>query len=143
MENRIINYLYFSIIFWRVYTLKSRPTNEQKKKNTMRVLEELKTYLNDAMIMDGHDNLQDVLKYINDFASIEKSKYEALKKDNKLTFGKWRGYTPKELNMTEKGRDYLSWLLSQDWIVESRQDLVKEITSIGIKKKSFKKTPLE
>ena len=107
-----------------------------------RIIDELKVYLAEQMMSQGIDSTQ-VIAMIDLFAEEEQKKYDELKKDRKLSFGKYRGYTVRELALTQKGKDYLSWLLGQGWFVEKNKTLVEEIGELGIKKKSFKRTPLE
>lgn len=114
------------------------PTLKTQHSTLMRS-EDLKTFLEGQNL----SNLGEVCDMIDEFNEIEQKKFKQLKKDNKITFGRYRGYTPKELALTEKGKDYLSWLLTQDWMMEKRSDLVEHIKELGIKKKSLKRTPLE
>ena len=79
---------------------------------------------------------------IEEFAQIKKAEYDKLKADRKLSFGKYRGYTVKELSASEKGREYLSWLLGQTWFAERNSILVDEIRKLGIKRKKFNRTLL-
>ena len=106
----------------------------------MRVLDELKDYLLTQADVDA-DN--PVFAHIDAFAENEEKKYEALRKDKKLSFGRYRGYTVKELSVSEKGREYLGWLVSQTWFIQKNQHLVDEINELGIKPKKYKRTPLE
>ena len=105
----------------------------------MRVIQDLVEFLTEKM----PTTFDEVKVLIQEFEVQEQAKYTDMKKDNKLTFGKYRGYTPKELALTEKGKEYLSWLLTQDWVLEKRESLVVQIKELGIKKKSLKRTPLE
>ena len=82
--------------------------------------------------------------FIDEYMQNEKKEYENNKQNGKLTFGKYRGYSIKELSLTTKGKDYLQWLLAQTFFTEDKfPDLHKELKELKIKKKSTKLTPLE
>jgi len=82
--------------------------------------------------------------FIAAYIETEHKAYTNDKNNGKLTFGKYRGYSVKELSLTEKGRDYLKWLMSQDFFTEDKfSDLYRELKDCKIKKKPTKLTPLE
>jgi len=107
-----------------------------------RVLEDLKENIREGLITEAIDT-DIVFGLIDEFAAMEEKRYAAMRKDKKLTFGKYRGYTVKELALSEKGAAYCSWLLSQTWFVEKNSHLVDEIKELNIKPAKFKRTPLE
>ena len=107
-----------------------------------RILEQLKEHLADGLKAESIEQAV-VFRLIDEFADMEEKRYAMLRKDKKLTFGKYRGYTVKELALTEKGATYCAWLLSQTWFVEKNSHLVDEIKELGIKPAKFKRTPLE
>lgn len=80
---------------------------------------------------------------IDDFSEEESKKYRENKEAGKLTWGKYKGYSVKELNMTEKGKDYLRWMIGQDWVKQNKPHIVEQIKELGIKPKKFTRTPLE
>ena len=75
---------------------------------------------------------------IEEYRKSEDAKYQKLKQEGKITFGKYRGYTVTEMTRTSKGKDYLRWLLQQGWFTEKFTDLVEQIEAQGIKKKELK-----
>ena len=106
-----------------------------------RILEQLKEHLADGLKAESIEQAV-VFRLIDEFADMEEKRYAMLRKDKKLTFGKYRGYTVKELALTEIGTTYCSWLLGQTWFVEKNSHLVDEIKELGIKAAKFKRTPL-
>jgi hypothetical protein len=82
--------------------------------------------------------------FIDEYLENEKKEYENNRQNGKLTFGKYRGYSIKELALTEKGKDYLQWLLAQAFFTEDKfSDLHKELKELKIKKKKTKLASLE
>jgi len=82
--------------------------------------------------------------FIDEYLENEKKEYNNNKQNGKLTFGKYRGYSIKELALTQKGKEYLEWLMSQTFFTEDKfSDLHKELKELKIKKKKSKLTPLE
>lgn len=105
----------------------------------MPVLEDLKAYL----LEKDPDVYGRVHTMIDDFSEEESKKYRENKEAGKLTWGKYKGYSVKELNMTEKGKDYLRWMIGQDWVKQNKPHIVEQIKELGIKPKKFTRTPLE
>lgn len=103
------------------------------------MLQDLKAYL----LGECPDVYNNAVEWIDKFAEEETKKYREAKRDGKLTFGKYRGYTVKELNLTDKGKDYLQWLITQQWVKDSKPHIIEEVTSLGVRPKQFKRTPLE
>ena len=54
---------------------------------------------------------ENLMIFIEDYAEKDREQYQKNKENKALTFGKYRGYTVKELSLTMKGKDYLGWLL--------------------------------
>jgi hypothetical protein len=82
--------------------------------------------------------------FIDEYMENEKKEYDSNKQNGKLTFGKYRGYSIKELSLTQKGKEYLEWLMSQTFFTEDKfSDLHKELKELKIKKKKTKLAPLE
>ena len=82
--------------------------------------------------------------FIDEYMQNEKKEYDSNKQNGKLTFGKYRGYSIKELALTQKGKEYLEWLMAQTFFSEEKfPDLHKELKELKIKKKKTKLTPLE
>ena len=69
-----------------------------------------------------------------EFKKTQDEQYQKLKSEGKVTFGKYKGYTVKELCRTMKGKEYCKWLLTQGWFNEKFTDLVEEMGKQGIKK---------
>lgn len=78
----------------------------------------------------------EVFDAIVEYKKIQDEQYKKLKSEGKITFGKYKGYTVKEMCRTVKGKEYLSWLLTQSWFQEKFTDLVEVIKKEGIKKKT-------
>ena len=84
-----------------------------------------------------------IMTFITEYADEEAKKYEQNKTNNAINFGKYKGYTPKELSLTEKGKDYLAWCLSQTWMTDDKfGSFIAECSKLGIKKKIIKRAPL-
>ena len=84
-----------------------------------------------------------VTTFIQDYIATEQASYTKNKENKALTWGKYAGYTIKELCLTEKGKSYVEWLLSQAFFTEDKfGDLIAECKALGIKKKVQKKAPL-
>jgi hypothetical protein len=82
--------------------------------------------------------------FIDEYLENEKKQYDANKQNGKITFGKYKGYSVKELALTDKGKDYLQWLMAQTFFTEDKfPDLHKELKDLKIKKKKTKLAPLE
>jgi hypothetical protein len=82
------------------------------------------------------DNTNVVFKFLQEYIENEQKIYKANKKDNKLTFGKFSGYTIKEVASSEKGKSYLEWLMAQSWFVPDKfPEHYEELKRLKIKKK--------
>lgn len=77
----------------------------------------------------------DLYQGILDYKAKQDQEYKKLKTENKITFGKYKGFSIKELTSTLKGKDYCRWLLKQEWFTEKFTDLIEEMERFGIKKK--------
>ena len=97
-----------------------------------RLLEHLGEKFEDISTITGSD----VYQAIEEYKAEEDEKYQKLKQEGKITFGKYKGYSVKEMTRTMKGKDYLRWLLQQTWFTEKFTDLVEQIEAQGIKKKN-------
>lgn len=83
-------------------------------------------------------------EFIQAYIDTEQKLYESNKSNGKLTFGKYCGYSVKELSLTIKGKDYLQWLMAQSFFTSEKfPDLYKDLNELKIKKKSTKLAPLE
>jgi len=85
--------------------------------------------------------VDELIKTINDFVEEEDKKYQKNKENRALTFGKYRGYTIKELSLTEKGKSYLSWLLTQKWCTEDKFPYIYEDCKKYKIKKNYHRKP--
>lgn len=82
------------------------------------------------------DNTNPVFKFLQDYIETEQKVYKANKKDGKLNFGKFSSFTIKEVASSEKGRSYLTWLLSQSWFTPDKFEAEHlELKRLKIKKK--------
>lgn len=88
---------------------------------------------------------ENLMIFIEDYAEKEQKQYQKNKENKALTFGKYKNYTVKELSLTMKGKDYLSWLLSQTWCTEDKFAYIhEECAKYKIsKKKSMSRASLD
>ena len=84
------------------------------------------------------------MAFIEDYSKKESEQYRKNKENKALTFGKWKGFTVKELSVSDKGKAYLEWLLSQTWCSEDKFGYIHdECKLLKITKKITKKETLE
>jgi hypothetical protein len=77
-----------------------------------------------------YDELND---FINDYIDASVTEYKTNVKNNCLNFGKWKGMTIKEVCVSDKGKDYLVWLLKQSWFSEEKNSLLfDDLRTCGI-----------
>jgi hypothetical protein len=83
------------------------------------------------------DTSNKVFKFLQDYIENDIKLYKSNKKDNKLTFGKFAGYTIKEVaSGGDKGKSYLEWLMAQSWFTEEKfPNEYEELKRLKIKKK--------
>ena len=82
------------------------------------------------------DKAIDIISYVNDFIDEQTAQYKQNKENNCLTFGKWKGFTMKEMAANEKGKSYIKWLLAQTWFSEDKfEDLFNDMRQCGLLKK--------
>lgn len=82
----------------------------------------------------------DIQEWITDYIEKDRKAYMENKADGKLSFGKYAGYSILELSKTEKGKDYLQWLMSQSFFSEAKfEGYHAQLKELGIKKKTLKK----
>ena len=81
----------------------------------------LKTYLTSP---ESPHDVSQVVDFINDYVDASVSEYKSNVKNNCINFGKWKGMTIKEVCSSEKGKDYLTWLLKQSWFSEEKNALL-------------------
>lgn len=81
----------------------------------------LKTYLTSP---DSPHDVSQVVDFINDYVDASVSEYKSNVKNNCVNFGKWKGMSIKEICASEKGKDYLTWLLKQSWFSEEKNALL-------------------
>ena len=86
----------------------------------------------------------ELLDFITVYAEKDREQYQKNKQNRAIHFGKWKGFTIKELSVSDKGRSYVEWLLTQQWFEESKYpDLFEDIKACNIKKKNFRRAVLE
>jgi hypothetical protein len=77
-----------------------------------------------------------ILDFIDDFIQAEDAKYQKNKQNRALSFGKFKGFTIKEVLAADKGKSYLEWLTQQQWFNSDKfPDLYDDIQTSGFKKK--------
>lgn len=88
---------------------------------------------------------ENLMIFIEDYAEKDREQYQKNKENKALTFGKYKGYTVKELSLTMKGKDYLGWLLNQTWCTEDKFGYIHdECAKYKIsKKKTQQRTSLD
>jgi hypothetical protein len=85
----------------------------------------------------------ELFDFIETYAQKEQEAYQKNKKNKALTFGRWKGFTIKELSVSDKGKSYLEWLLAQQWCSEDKFEFIhEECKALGIKKKPLKRAIL-
>ena len=87
----------------------------------------------------------ELLDFITVFVEKDREQYKKNKENKALTFGKYKGYTVKELSLTMKGKDYLGWLLNQTWCTEDKFTTIHEecATYNIVKKKNRPRASLD
>ena len=76
------------------------------------------------------------MEWIEDYIKENKKEYRDNRDSGKLTFGKYKGYEISELAQTEKGKDYLQWLMAQSFFSEDKFTCYhNKLKELGIKKK--------
>lgn len=98
-------------------------------------LQKLIAHLDEKFFDLSKHSAADLYQEILDYKKTQDEQYKKLKTENKITFGKYKGFSVKELTSTLKGKDYCRWLLKQDWFCEKFTDLIEEMEKYGIKKK--------
>jgi uncharacterized protein (DUF3820 family) len=88
---------------------------------------------------EEHVVKEDVVEWIEDYIKENKKEYRDNRDSGKLTFGKYKGYEISELAQTEKGKDYLQWLMAQSFFSEDKFTCYhNKLKELGIKKKKNK-----
>ena len=86
----------------------------------------------------------DILEWIDSYIETEDKKYKKQKDNRQITWGKYRGYSVKELSLTEKGSSYLEWTLSQSWVTPDKFGwFIDDCKALKITKKTTKRASLE
>lgn len=92
--------------------------------------------LQEALKLQFPELDEKVITFIDTYIEDIKTKKKQLRNDGKLSFGKYKGFLPKELAETETGRNYLTWLFSQEYFTQDKfGDLYDTLVELGIKKK--------
>jgi len=98
-------------------------------------LNKLVEAINQDFDLEGN-SASELLNFIENYAEKDREQYQKNKENKALTFGKYKGYTVKELSLTMKGKDYLGWLLNQTWCSEEKFGYIhEECTKYKISKK--------
>ena len=89
--------------------------------------------------IEGHQVTADqLMEFIDTYCETERAKYQELKKNNLITWGKFKGMSVKELASTAKGKSYLEWTLRQTWVTPDRFGwFIEECQKEGIQKKNL------
>ena len=78
-------------------------------------------------------SVDEIVNFVNAYVDTSVSEYKTNIKNNCLQFGKWKGMTVKEICGSDKGKDYLQWLLKQAWFVEEKNEqLFTDLRSCGV-----------
>ena len=87
---------------------------------------------------------EEIYNFVETYIADQQREFKQNKSGNKLSFGKYVGYSISELALTSKGYEYIQWLTQQAWFNEEKYpNEFAELKKLGIKKKSVKRTPLE
>lgn len=85
-----------------------------------------------------------LMAFIDSYIDKEEAEYKKNKENNLITWGKYKGYSVKELALTDKGKSYLEWTLSQTWVSPDKFGwFIDECKALKIVKKNSRRTPLE
>jgi hypothetical protein len=96
---------------------------------------EFKTQFNEFVVICGNPpygkakggrTADEIVKFVNEYIDEKTAEYKTNVKNRCLNFGKWKGMNVKEIIASEKGRDYLMWLLKQAWFTEEKNELIYE-----------------
>lgn len=106
-------------------------------------LAKMQTHLVDYRDQNANCSVDDLLKVMDAYVQEERTQYKKNLQDGKITFGKYKNFSVKELSGLEKGLDYLRWLLKQQWFTEDKFESlyasIRKDTSLLPKKKTQKK----
>ena len=106
-------------------------------------LQKLLTHLQETVAIKPKTTVDDLMDNIKEYILEQNKEYKKNVKDGKISFGKYKGFSVKELSGLEKGLDYLGWLLKQQWFSEDKfgslYDAIRNDTNL-LPKKSSKKT---
>ena len=106
-------------------------------------LQKLLTHLQETIDNNPKTTVDDLMDNIKEYISEQNKEYKKNVQDGKIRFGKYKGFSVKELSTLEKGLDYLGWLLKQTWFSEDKfrslYDAIRNDTNL-LPKKSSKKT---
>lgn len=79
---------------------------------------------------------EEIIQFINDYIDAKTKEYKTNVESNRITFGKWKGLTVKEVCASDKGKDYLKWLLKQQWFTEDKNpNLFEDLRACKVLKK--------
>ena len=106
-------------------------------------LQKLLTHLQEIVDNKPKTTVDDLMDTIKEYILEQNKQYKKNVQDGKISFGKYKGFSVKELSGLEKGLDYLGWLLKQQWFSEDKfgslYDAIRNDTNL-LPKKSSKKT---
>ena len=106
-------------------------------------LQKLLTHLQEIVDNQPKTTVDDLMDTIKEYISEQTKEYKKNVQDGKISFGKYKGFSVKELSGLEKGLDYLGWLLKQNWFSEDKfgslYEAIRNDTHL-LPKKSQKKT---
>ena len=109
----------------------------------MSAIKQLRETLVEKMIVNPDISVSGIMDSIDEFITEQDNQYQKNKDNKALTFGKWKGFTIKELSVSDKGKSYLEWLLSQQWCDEQKFGYIhEECKALNIKKKVQKRPVL-
>ena len=81
---------------------------------------------------------EDQLNWLNSYVEKQQEEYKKSVDTGVLNFGKYKGMQISKLSEDSKGREYLSWLISQSSFVENPRNkhILDAINQANIKKKA-------
>ena len=77
---------------------------------------------------------EQLMGFIDEYCEVDRQLYLKNKKDNKIPFGKFKGFSIEELYQSAKGKDYMSWLGKQTWFNEEKYYFTVKSMKNGMQK---------
>ena len=113
-------------------------------KELLRLINKKYQLTNENLEHSYNCTVYELIETIKSYVKEADDKYNKNKQEHRLTFGKYKGFTIEEMSRNERTRNYLSWLLSNNWMTEDKFPYIySECEKFNIKKNSHRKPPLD